>query len=372
MPYNLLHTKILSNSLQDYLVVLGVILLVVIIKRLLSRFLASKLLTILLGQKKHFNKEVFLNLVLQPIERFILAFICITALDRLKFPEDIDFSLFGTTFRQIMVSFAIIVIIVLIIRLCIRLITFVALILEEKANLTNDVSDNQLIVFFKDFFKVVLIIIGALLILRFAFHRDITQVFTGLSIVGAAMALAARESLENLIASFIIFFDKPFTTGNIVKVLGITGTVEKIGLRSTRIRTDQKTYITVPNKQMVDTLMDNITQRTQRRVDTKLEISVSTNATQLDELTKGLKVILSGYNKIENQMVFLSDTGKNAHVIEMVYFTSIDQTQDEHNELRHAVNLAIIKLIENMNIELASSSSEVVIINRSQEVGDRG
>ncbi len=365
MPYNLLHTKILSNSIQDYLAVLGVVILVIIIKRLLSRFLASKLLTILLGQKKHFNKEVFLNLVLQPIERFILAFICITALDRLKFPDDLDFSLFGTTFQQIVVSFAIIIIIVLIIRLCIRLITFVALILEEKANLTNDVTDNQLIVFFKDFFKVVLIIIGALLILRFAFHRDITQVFTGLSIVGAAMALAAKESLENLIASFIIFFDKPFSTGNVVKVLGITGTVEKIGLRSTRIRTDQKTFITVPNKQMVDTVMDNISQRTQRRVDLRLEISLSVLATPLDELTKAIKAILGSFNLIENSSVFISETGKNAHVIEIVYFTSIDQTLEEYNELRHAVNLAIIQLTEKMKIELASATKEVIVIQKN-------
>ena len=365
MPYNLLHTKILSNSIQDYLAVLGVVILVIIIKRLLSRFLASKLLTILLGQKKHFNKEVFLNLVLQPIERFILAFICITALDRLKFPDDLDFSLFGTTFQQIVVSFAIIIIIVLIIRLCIRLITFVALILEEKANLTNDVTDNQLIVFFKDFFKVVLIIIGALLILRFAFHRDITQVFTGLSIVGAAMALAAKESLENLIASFIIFYDKPFSTGNVVKVLGITGTVEKIGLRSTRIRTDQKTFITVPNKQMVDTVMDNISQRTQRRVDLRLEISLSVLATPLDELTKAIKAILGTFNLIENSAVFISETGKNAHVIEIVYFTSIDQTLEEYNELRHAVNLAIIQLTEKMKIELASATKEVIVIQKN-------
>ncbi len=365
MPYNLLHTKILSNSIQDYLAVLGVVILVIIIKRLLSRFLASKLLTILLGQKKHFNKEVFLNLVLQPIERFILAFICITALDRLKFPDDLDFSLFGTTFQQIVVSFAIIIIIVLIIRLCIRLITFVALILEEKANLTNDVTDNQLIVFFKDFFKVVLIIIGALLILRFAFHRDITQVFTGLSIVGAAMALAAKESLENLIASFIIFFDKPFSTGNVVKVLGITGTVEKIGLRSTRIRTDQKTFITVPNKQMVDTVMDNISQRTQRRVDLRLEISLSVLATPLDELTKAIKAILGSFNLIESSSVFISETGKNAHIIEIVYFTSIDQTLEEYNELRHAANLAIIQLTEKMKIELASATKEVIVIQKN-------
>ena len=300
MPENFLHTRILSNSIQDYLVVAVVIILVVIIKRLLSRFLASKLLTVLLGHKKHFNKETFLNLVLQPIERFILAFICFTALDRLRFPEELNFNLYNVTSEQIVHSFAIIIIIVLIIRLCIRMISFLAIILGDKASQNNDVSDNQLIVFFKDFFKVVLIIMGALLMLRFAFHQDITHVFTGLSIVGAAMALAAKESLENLIASFIIFFDKPFSTGNVVKVLGITGTVEKIGLRSTRIRTDQKTYITVPNKQMVDTVMDNITQRTQRRADLRMEISLSATATQLDEYTKGIQQILSSYPAIES------------------------------------------------------------------------
>jgi len=363
MSNNFLHTSILSNRLQDYLLVLGMILLVIIIKRLLSRFLASKLLTVLIGHKKHFNKETFLNLVLQPIERFIVAFICITALDRLRFPDEINFSLFGTTFQQILVSFAIIVIIVLIIRLCIRLITFVALILEEKANLTNDVTDSQLIVFFKDFFKVILIIIGGLLILRFAFHRDITQVFTGLSIVGAAMALAAKESLENLIASFIIFFDKPFTTGNTVKVLGITGTVEKIGLRSTRIRTDQKTYITVPNKQMVDTVMDNITQRTQRRADLKIEVSLNATADQLDELTKSIQQILSSYSAIENHSVYLSETGRNANVIDILYFTKIDQSMDEFNTLKHIINLSIIQLIEKMNIKLAANS-ELYVINK--------
>ena len=364
MPTNYLHIKILSNSLQDYLLVLGVIILVIIVKRLLSRFIASKLLTILLGHKKHFNKETFLNLVLQPIERFVLAFICITALDRLRFPDDLNFNLYNASSEEIMHSTAIIIMVVLIIRLCIRMISFLAIILEEKANLSNDVSENQLIVFFKDFFKVVLIIIGALLMLRFAFHQDITHVFTGLSIVGAAMALAAKESLENLIASFIIFFDKPFATGNVVKVLGITGTVEKIGLRSTRIRTDQKTFITVPNKQMVDTVMDNITQRTQRRVDLKIEISLSATATQLDELTKGIKNILSSNSDIENQTVFLSDTGRNANIIDIIYFTSMQQSMDEHNELRHTVNLAIINLIEKMKIELASASSEVMVIKR--------
>ncbi|MFX4531874.1 mechanosensitive ion channel domain-containing protein, partial [Acinetobacter baumannii] len=90
--------------------------------------------------------------------------------------------------------------------------------------------------FFKDFFKVLIVINGILMIIHFSLHKNIGNLLTGLSIVGAALALATRESLENLIASFIIFFDKPFSAGDLVKVHAFTGVVEKIGLRSTRIR----------------------------------------------------------------------------------------------------------------------------------------
>src|SRR5262249_36936483 len=160
-----------------------------------------------------------------------------------------------------------------------------------------------------------------------------TKLITGLSIVGAAIALAAKESLENFIASFIIFFDKPFITGDIVKVQGFTGTVEKIGLRSTRIRTNQKTYITVPNKQIVDTILDNVSMRTQRRVELKLEIGLSATTDQLREILLGIKNILQKKH-IENKTVFFSDTGKNAHIISIEYFTSMLQTFPEFNAQR--------------------------------------
>ncbi len=60
--------------------------------------------------------------------------------------------------------------------------------------------------------------------------------------------------------------------GDVVKVNMISGAVERIGLRSTRIRTDLKTYVTVPNKQMVDSIVDNLTLRTYRKAEIRLQI----------------------------------------------------------------------------------------------------
>ena len=182
-----------------------------------------------------------------------------------------------------------------------------------------------------------------------------------MSIATAAIALSLRESMENLIASFIIFFDKPFMTGDLVKVQGITGTVEKIGLRSTRIRTDQKTFVTVPNKQMVDSIMDNLSLRTQRRAFVQLELHSSTSHDQIDQLVLSIeKTFQLRRSEIENYTVFLSDINKNAFVIHVEFFTATIPAGD-FNTLRQQMNLAIIRVLEDLDIRLAAKDPDGVM-----------
>lgn len=360
----ILQYKFLDNTVQAYLYVFGTVVLVLFIKRLISKYLAGQLLGVITNEKRSHKKGAFLHLVIKPIETFLIAFISITALDRLDFPEVFKFQVFHITSEHIVNAAGIIILVVVFIRLCIRIIEFFAQILEEKANFSEDKIDNQLIVFFKDFFKVILIIIGFLLVLRLAFNKDIGNLLTGLSIVGAAMALATKESLENLIASFIIFFDKPFIMGDLVKVQNFTGVIEKIGLRSTRIRTENKTYISVPNKQMVDSIVDNVTLRTERRVELRLELSLSTSATQLKQLTTTIKNNLEQKKDVTNAYVFLMDTGKTAHIIAVDYFTVMPQTIEAFIALREEINLNVIEILEKSGIELAAKNMDVVVQNK--------
>jgi MscS family membrane protein len=316
----------------------------------------------MVGKKSdNIRKKSFLELVVQPLDVFLVLLVSLIAVDKLTFPKTLDFTIYHITFRQLLDSVANGILIVVFIWLCVRVIDFIAIILEEKANRTTDASDNQLIVFFKDFFKVILVIIGILLVLRFAFNKDVGNLLTGLSIVGAAIALATRESMENLIASFIIFFDKPFMTGDLVKGINFTGYIEKIGLRSTRIRTLEKTFISVPNKQMVDTIIDNISLRTQRKGELRLEICVQAKSEQLLAFLEEIRKIVNENKLVEQPTVFLSDTGKNAHLISIDYFAGMQMTIDEFNSLRETINLSIIKKMEDASLELASSNMDVTI-----------
>ncbi len=241
-----------------------------------------------------------------------------------------------------------------------RIIDFIANVLDARAKRTLDQSDNQLIVFFRDLLKVLMGVIGLLLILKFGFNYQIGSLLTGLSIVGAAIALSLRESLENLIASFVIFFDKPFTTGDNVKVQHVTGIVERIGLRSTRIRSDQKTYVSVPNKQMVDSILDNISLRTQQRNELLLQISPETSSPKIEELMKELKEFLSKIKELEVYNVFFVDINVQAYAI-MVEFFLPAAYLSEFNKIRQQLNLFVLHTIEKLEIKIAGANKEIVI-----------
>jgi MscS family membrane protein len=348
----------LNNPVRSYLVVAGIILVTFLFKRYLSRFIAGLIFSLVKRVAHGVDKSSFIRLVVKPMETFLLLLISIISIDKLNFPNFFNFTIYKIHLHQLIDALSVIVLIVVFIWLLLRMIDFIAMILNQKAEKPADVSDNQLVVFFKDLFKVLFVIMGVLMILKMAFHYKISNLITALSIGGAALALSFRESLENLIASFIIFFDKPFMVGDVVKVHEITGTVEKIGLRSTRIRTEQKSYVTVPNKQMVDSIMDNLSLRTQRRALVQIELHSETSHDTVNQFVQRVRNILQQRkDQVENFTVFLADINKNAFILHVEFFTAPIPVA-EFNNIRQEVNLMMIELMEELNIKLAMKESD--------------
>ena len=349
----------MDNTIRNYLIVAGIILFVILVKKYVAHYIAGVIFYFIKSIWKDVDKKSFTSLVSRPLGFFLAIFVSIVTIYKLKFPHQLEVDIYRLTLKEFFHTIASLVLIISFIRLLLRIIDFIAIILHIKADRTHDTTDNQLVVFFKDFFKVLICIIGLMMILKFTFGYNITNLLTGLSIVGAAIALALRESLENLIASFIIFFDKPFSMGDVVKIQTFTGTVEKIGLRSTRIRTDQKTFITVPNKQMVDSILDNLSLRTQRKGELRLEVGLLTPSPLLDQLITGIRKI-TDRKEIESSTVLLNDITSSAFLILIDYFTG-PVTMAEFNTVKERVNFEILKLMEELQIELAGASTDVRI-----------
>ncbi|TWI83523.1 MscS family membrane protein [Lacibacter cauensis] len=348
-----LHTIILDNPLISYLWIAGILLAMYLLKGIVSRFLCGLLYGFFPGAKKYVSREQFIALVLIPMEWFVVWLVVIFSFHKLNFPKVLEIELYKITSKEVIEATGKAILVILFIRLLRRFIDFLALVLKAKADQTEDQADNQLVVFFRDFFKAIALIIGVIMFSKFVLKFDVSNLITGLSIVTAAIALATKESLENLIASFIIFFDKPFTLGDLVKVESITGTVEKIGLRSTRIRTDQKTFVTMPNKKMVDSILDNLSLRTQRKAEIKLELRVDTTAQQLMQLQQKAGQLLEQHELIESGTAYVTEIGSKAINLQVDYFTAVIDF-NVFQELKQTINIELISIMKTLQIEHAA------------------
>jgi len=352
----------LDNSVRSYFAVVIAILAAFLLKRIISKYTTALLFKLVKQKTGKSDKLEFDSLIVAPVERILLVLISIFSIDRLNFPQALMFTIHKVTSQDIIEGLASAIIIICFISLIIRFIDFLVLLIKYKANAGDTPGEHQLLFFFKDFIRVILIIIGIAFILKFSFRLDIGNLFTGLSIVGAALALSARESLENLIASFIIFFDKPFGTGDFVKVNNVTGTVERIGLRSTRLRTPEKSLVTVPNKQMVDSILDNWSVRNLIRNEVKTLFSPHTSAENLEKAINGIKEILAAKKEaVESYSVHLEEINNESALIIAVYFTHFPMEIDDQNKLKEEINLEIRKMQEKNEITPSSTTSVTLV-----------
>jgi MscS family membrane protein len=321
---------------------------------------------------KSVEKIVFVDLVFKPLGIFLAVFVSFFVISTLQYPIVLKFAIGEYAFHELLLIFSKCVIIVYFIAFARRCIDFIAIVLEINAKSNKDKRDDQLIVFFRDFIKAILYIIGGLLILKLAFKVNVGAVLTGLSIVGAALALAAKESIENLIASFIIFFDKPFFTGDVVKVNNQTntvGTIEQIGLRSTRIRTNDHTLITVPNKQMVDSVLDNWSMRDARRAEIKIELDISSPSATMLLFIEEIKSYLDNTKPIiVRHAVFVTDYTKSSIVVTVEFFTP-PVALEELQAIKQQFLFYLKEALEKHQLKLATAGHDINIFNSEAGFG---
>jgi len=342
-----------DNRIDKWLIVVALVLSAYLLRRFAGRHFTRLLFHLFRRMGWKVDAAVFDRLVLGPSVSFLFLLAAYLALSSLRFPTALRFPVIRTDTQRILDSIGTAVVVLAFFRMLLRGVDYIASEMEKRADLTPDRTDNQLVVFSRDFLKALLFIIGSLSLLRFAFDQDISKILAGLSLVGAAIALAARESLENLIASFIIFFDKPFTVGDVLKTATVSGTVEKIGLRSTRVRTADSTYVTLPNKQMVDAMVDNLSRRTHRRVELRLEADIATDADRIGRLVGELREILAA-QPCRSAQVHLADIAADAYVIVCEYLLDTLDLET-FNRQRNDINLALMRRVGASGVSMAGA-----------------
>lgn len=197
-------------------------------------------------------------------------------------------------------------------------------------------------------------VIVALLMIAESHGYSVTTLVAGLGLGGLAIALAAQDTLANVLGSLAIVADRPFQVGDWVLVDGYEGTVERVGLRSTRVRTFYDSVVSVPNSKVVNSIVDNMGQRNYRRLKHQLGLRYDTDPDRIQAFVDGIRrLILKNpamrHDKFEIHLNRFSDS--SVDVLVYCFF----EVPDWNRELteRHDFLLAILRLAKEVGVDFA-------------------
>jgi MscS family membrane protein len=336
-------------------------LLGIIFKRLLSKISSKLLFRLFKKYSDDVSWDKLFDLIRKPFSFLIVLIFAYIAFNQLAFPESwqlIPKSSFGV--RMVIERLYLILFSSTIIWIFLRMVDFIGIILMKKAEKTESKADDQLVPFLVEILKVLVTILGIFVILGTVFKLNIASLVAGLGIGGLAIALAAKESLENLIGSFTIFLDKPFSVGDLITTGGLTGVVEKIGFRSTRIRTLDKTYVTVPNKKLVDDNLDNLSLRNSMRAKFELIVSFDTSPEKVQNVIADIQKLIDGHKLTPNEgIVKFTDFGTYGLKIMVMYFVETNDW-NIYIETREELNYKIVEILFRNKVRLAYPTTAVV------------
>lgn len=358
----------LDNTILQWITTAGIIALAFIIKRYLSEYVAKIILKLFKKYEYNVYRMPFLKNIVQPLENLIFWLVTFVTLDKLKYPQVLAFNMYKKlSFHELLIGISSAWIIICIFRLLIGVAYFISYVIMQRSVEQKNRSATQAVSLLADLVRVVLIVIALFIILKFSFNYDISSLITGLGLVTAALALAAKESVENLICSFIIFFDKPFMVGDFVKVnKDVSGNIEKIGLRSTRIRTPNKTLITMANKMVIGGVLENVSDQTRRRFTQVLEMSIRTSEQKMRAFIDAIRSIIASHEDVindESLSVYFTEAGVNANKISIEYFTWMNISFPAFRKLNEDINLEILQKAAEMDVHFANPNKPTVVLH---------
>ena len=216
--------------------------------------------------------------------------------------------------------------------------------------------------------KLTLAIIAAITVLQ-KLGLPVASLIAGLGIGGLAIALAAQKTVENLLGSVIIGIDQPFRPGDTVKIEDFTGTVESVGLRSTRIRTPNRTIITLPNGRLSDMRIETFAPRDRIRLNFTVSLVYTTTAAQLRSIVEEIRQLLEGLPDAHTDPPDVFFTNLGTHALEVSANTWLATSDRAFNVARQSVLISVMEIVARNGSAFAFPTRTVRLEQQDGETG---
>lgn len=243
-----------------------------------------------------------------------------------------------------------------------RLVDLLGAFLQDKALATTSRLDDALVPLVTKTMKVFVTVMGVVFVAD-NLDVDVTSLLAGLGLGGLAFALAAKDVAGNLFGSITVLLDQTFHVGDWVVIGEVEGTVERIGFRSTRIRTFYNSLVSVPNSTLITSNVDNMGSRIYRRLNCRLSVAYDTPPERIEAFCEGIREIvrLHPYMRKDYFHVYFHEYAASSLDIMVYVFWLAPDWGTELRE-RHRFLLDCLRLAKKLGVEYAYPTQTLHLI----------
>jgi len=188
----------------------------------------------------------------------------------------------------------------------------------------------------------------------------VTGLVAGLGIGGIAVALAAQNILGDLFSAFSIFIDKPFVLGDYLKVGDQMGTVENIGMKTTRLRSLTGEQLVFGNSDLVSSRIQNFGRLNERRANFTVGVIYDTPKKKIEEIPTVIREIVEAQDQVRFERSHFKEFGDSALIFETIYFVLVPAFQVKM-DVQQAINLELMQRFEAEGIEFAFPTQTIYL-----------
>jgi MscS family membrane protein len=209
--------------------------------------------------------------------------------------------------------------------------------------------------------RVIIIALGAMAILQ-EWGINVSAFVASLGLGGLAFALAAKDTVANLFGSLVIFSDRPFKVGDWVETPVVEGYIEEIGIRSTKVRTFAQALVSVPNATMANTPITNWSRMGKRRIKTRIGLTYSTTAEQMQAIVDEIQEMLKNHPDIHQETILVNfDEFESSALSIFLYCFTKTVLWSEYLHVRQDVNFKIMRIVAKHQAAFAFPSQSLYV-----------
>ena len=351
----------LGIGLGRYAIACGILILVLILKKVLAHLFTHILFPFAEKTESRYD-DLFLVGLKKPAELLILIGGLFIIVQVLQLPvEPVNVKRFAYALLKMLATFDVA-------WFAFNMVSLLEAYLGQWVSRTESTLDDHLLPFIRKSLRVFVIFLAVLMAIQ-NLGYSISGLLASLGIGGLAVALAAKDTLANVFGSVMIIVDRPFHIGDAIRAGDIEGTVEEVGFRSTKIRTFDRSLISVPNSVITNLAVNNFSRWTNRRIRFTVGLTYDTPPEQLRVAVARIRTLLLEHEAIHNDGVLVHFTDFGASSLDiLVQCFALTADYSEHLAIREEICLKIMDILAALDLEIAFPSRTVYLQGKETDM----